>query len=99
MGIMIAYALPKRTVYAFDQHTQTSILTSSTVAKKIPDAVDAPWSEGTIDWDAEEAFVATNRLEAEQDVSEIPASMRPVESPALSNIVFTLGDIERRDLW
>ncbi len=94
VGIMIAYALPKRTVYAFDHTHRPAFYAYCRAFAKIRDA-DAPWSEGTIDWDAEEAFVATNRLEAEQDVSEIPASDEPVESPALSNIVFTLGDIEK----
>ena len=95
---MIAYALPKRTVYAFDHTHRPAFYAYCRAFAKIQ-TPDAPWSEGTIDWDAEEAFVATNRLEAEQDVSEIPASDEPVESPALSNIVFTLGDIGKRDLW
>ena len=39
-------------------------------------------------------FVASNRLEETNDASTAPKDVRDDEEPALSNIVFTLGDID-----
>jgi len=94
VGIMLAYAFPNRTVYAFDHAHRPAFYAYCRAFAKIRDA-GTPWSEDTIDWDSEETFVAANRLEAGQVASEIPSSDEPLETPALSNIIFTLGDIEK----
>ncbi|ABO98254.1 predicted protein [Ostreococcus lucimarinus CCE9901] len=95
VGVLLAYAFPTRTVRSFDHTKRAAFFAFCHAFEQMRKTMTRkPWTVGAIDWDTEEMFVASNRLEETNDASTAPKDVRDDEEPALSNIVFTLGDID-----
>jgi SAM-dependent methyltransferase len=95
VGVLLAYAFPTRTVRSFDHAKRAAFFAFCRAFEDMRKTMlKEPWNIDMIDWDTEENFVAINRLEETNDASSAPDNVRDKEEPALSNIVFTLGDID-----
>jgi len=95
VGVLLAYAFPTRTVRSFDHAKRAAFFAFCHAFAQMRETMSRkPWTVGAIDWDTEEMFVASNRLEETNDASTAPEGVRDDEEPALSNIIFTLGDID-----
>ena len=90
VGVLLAHAFPKRMVRSFDHARRPAL-----VAFCRAFAATKDWRLDDIDWNAEESFVAENRLEEANLMRDMPTeeNVDVDEQLALKNIVFTHGDV------